>query len=197
MRLLIPRVAKVQGLTTILPGSSSSTLVLLEPLEAYQLADAYIKLVQSVVWDKTGVTAAMACSPSGSYPGLCYKFPHTNDHGTTFGNSFLTCGAQGWQVSASQLNAFLRTLHFSAAILPEWLSNMMVDEHLGYDGVSKASTGMTYYYKQGKLSNGAGDLRALVIGFSNGVQVGLIVNSQFGGGLIMPQVVDAFEETYS
>ena len=99
---------------------------------------------------------------------------------------------------------FFSALHYTEKILPQAISDQMRIELLGYDFKGTVK-GLTYYGKGGyypgkddKTGNiyNAGELNSLILGFSNGVQVSIIVNSQYGPGLSVQQaVLDAMLES--
>jgi hypothetical protein len=198
MRVLIPRLAGY-SLMQIAPGTSGALLSIMEYSQDVQLATTYIEYTQKKVWDKTGVTPNMACKPTDTYPALCYQYPPTIAKGGDFGDMTLTCGSRGWNASSYQLNAFQRTLHQTAAILPEWLTTLMVDDKLGYDATGTTKNGYTYYRKNGYYpgSMNPGELNSYLVGFGNGVHVALIINSQFNGpDGIFGSITKSFESVY-
>jgi CubicO group peptidase (beta-lactamase class C family) len=198
MRLLIPRLAGYP-VVQIAPTTTGYLLSLLESSQDLQFANCYIDYTQKKVWDKTGVTPTMACKPTDTYPALCYQYPPTLAKGGHFGDMTVTCGSRGWNASSYQLNAFQRTLHQSAAILPEWLTKMMIDEKLGYDKIGTTANGFTYYWKNGFYpgSMNPGELNSWLVGFGNGVHIALIINSQFDGpGGIFGAITKAFDSEY-
>jgi CubicO group peptidase (beta-lactamase class C family) len=198
MRVLIPRLAGY-SILQIASGTSGLMLYILESSQDTQLANDYIDYTQKKVWDKTGVTPDMACKPTDTYPALCYQYPPDQGNGGHFGDMTLTCGSRGWNASSFQLNAFQRTLHQSAAILPEWLTNLMIEENLGYDKTGTTNNGFTYYRKNGFYpgSMNPGELNSWLVGFGNGVHIALLINSQFDGpDGIFGAITKAFDSEY-
>jgi hypothetical protein len=197
MRLLIPRLAGY-NLFQLSPGTPSVLAPALESGQDLQLASCYIDYTQKKVWDKAGAPP-MACKPTDNYPALCYQFPPNLGKGTHFGDMTLTCGSRGWNASSVHLNAFQRALHLFNAILPESLAKKMIDEQLGYDGSGTTKNAYTYYHKGGYYpgSMNPGELHSYIIGFSNGVQLALIINSQFDGpDDLLGTVIQAFDAAY-
>jgi hypothetical protein len=197
MRLLIPRLAGY-NLVQIPSGTSGVMLNILEAGQDDQLADCYIDYTQKKVWNKAGAPQ-LACKPLETFPPLCYQYPSDLGKGGHFGDMTLTCGSRGWNVSSFHLNAFQRTLHHSVAILPEWLTKMMIDDRLGYDDIGTTQNGYTWYRKGGYYpgSMNPGQLHSYLVGFSNGVHIALIINSQFDGPYgIFGSITKAFDAEY-
>jgi hypothetical protein len=196
MRLLIPRLAGYDLVK--LSGYSGAILPILEAGQDLQLANCYIDYTQKKVWAKAGAPP-LVCKPTDKYPALCYQYPQDFNKGGHFGDMTLTCGSRGWNASSFHLNAFQRALHTSHAILPEWLVKLMIDESLGYDGTGKTKNDYTYYLKGGYYpgSMNPGQLHSYIVGFSNGVQLALIINSQFDGpDGILGTIIKAFDAEY-
>lgn len=177
MRLLIPRIANYS--IAQIPSISSSGLVQsLEQVQAAQFAMSYMDYVQKRVWDQTGVAANMQCKPISTNPALAYPSPADDTNGEDYGDRTLTCASGGWNASSLQIAMFMKTLFETSSILTPTWSKAMVDEKMGFDGNGTVE-GHTYWYKSGDYPAPPydGELHAKAFGFSNGVYVGLIINS--------------------
>jgi len=177
MRLLIPRIAN-HSIAQIPNNTPSSVVQSLEQVQAYQFALNYIDYVQKTVWDKTGVSANMQCKPISTNPALTYPYPVDDTNGEDYGDRTLTCASGGWNASSLQIAMFMKTLFETSSILTPTWSKAMVDEKMGFDGYGTVE-GHTYWYKSGDYPAPPydGELHAKAFGFSNGVYVGLIINS--------------------
>ncbi|MBI4908921.1 MAG: serine hydrolase [Acidobacteria bacterium] len=180
MRLLIPKLAAMP-VAPIPAGTSGWLLQTLEQTQAAQFAGAYMSYTQQKVWDKLGNAPNMKCKPDSVYPGLCYDvYPFTQTKGTDFGDRTLLCASGGWNATSTQLATFIKTLHETDLILPSWLAQRMSNELMGYDKNGTTSQGFFYWEKPGDypgMPRNPGELHARIFGFSNGVYLGLIVNS--------------------
>ena len=189
MRILIPEVANSYNIIYIAPNTSGIPLLTSEIVQANDYALAYIDYCQKNVFDKVSGCNDMACKPSDTYPGQCYQFPKNGAAGTDFGDMTLTSAERGWNINTFQLANFMSKLHFSTAILPQALSDAMKNERLGYDFVGNTPKGTKYYWKNGNYPGkdnmgnifNPGELNAAIIGFDNGIQISVILNSQYSG----------------
>lgn len=200
MRLLIPRIAS-NNILQIPPGTPDYVLDLLEQTQAVEFANGYISYTQEKVWDKTGVAPNMQCKPVSSYPALAYAEPPSSTLGEDYGDLTMVSASQGWQATSRQLAVFMRTLHETSYIMPAFLSKKMADEKLGYDTSGVTTQGFSWFHKSGDYPgppyNNAydGELHSKVYGFSNGIYLGLIINSHFGSSTGLAQtVIDAFDD---
>ena len=199
LRIVIP-ILNGNSIININSRSLDFLIAAQEIAQAQQLADYYISYVQAKVFDKTGgAMQNMACKPTDVYPALCYQFPKTNANGTDFGDMTLTCGSRGWNISASQMGLFFRQLHYTTNILPKSLSDKMKNELMGYDDKGTTKDGISYYWKNGFYpgSMNPGEINAWLVGFSNDIQIALIINSQFeGSNSIGMTIIQSFQEWY-
>lgn len=203
-RLIIPRLAGMPDpvAATIphlaIPGAGGLSDV--EATHANLLAESYVAYVQREVFAPIGI-ADVDCRSSGAHPGLCYASVGTTAPGHHFGDATIRSGASGWQLSASQVAHFFRFLHNTDVLLPFWLSKAMIDEKLGYDMVSTSVDDVRYFTKGGYLpKENEGYLKSRILGYTNGIQMVLVVNSkgpevpdQFG----LVKLREAFDAWYS
>ena len=143
----------------------------------------------------TGIDAR----PADSNPALTYQFPGPTRAGEDFGDCTELSGSQGWNMSSKQLAMFMDTLVNTERILPAAVLKQMKDDQLGWYRDATTVPGITSYehtgYYPGKDGNGnvfnGGELNSAMFTFSNGLSVAVIINSQLGPGLGVPQEVKA------
>ncbi|MBL0202532.1 MAG: beta-lactamase family protein [Chitinophagaceae bacterium] len=192
MRLLIPKLAGY-SISQNEDGGPG-----IDILQAAEYADYYMDYVQKHLFEKAGLPL-LKCKAEVMKTGMCYHFPHNNKPGTDFGNQTLVCGSKGWVMSAAELAKFFRTVHYTEAILPTWLSDKMKDELLGYGQKGETAESVGFYCKNGKFprSQNDGELNTLIIGYANHVQVALIINSELTGNKGMVEIINAaHDEAY-
>lgn len=222
MRFLIANLANY-SMTKMPANATANTLKSVEATQAQEYADAYIDYCQKHVLGVAGsAMSALVCKPTDASPALCYQFPKDDGNGTDFGDMTLTNAERGWNMTAVQMAAFLRTLHYTEKIIPKSLADFMKDERAGYDSRGTTPGGMTYYAKSGgypgkyadKALDGAkfgknynsGQLETWMIGFGNDIQITFIANSQVfitadskvspNGEYAFNSIVAAFDEWY-
>lgn len=155
--------------------------------EAY--TEQYIDFVRKNVFAPIGLNG-INNYPIAKDPALAYQFPSPAGRGDDFGDMTKTNASRGWNMSAKELSIFVRNLLFTEKILPAKVREQMKTEGLGLFGgnliADVAEYGHGGYYP-GKNSKGElwnnGELNSLILGFSNGVSVAVLVNSQLGPGL--------------
>jgi hypothetical protein len=92
--------------------------------------------------------------------------------------------SQGWIMSTQQLAHFIRDLHFNENIIPMSAASQMKDFCIGYDTCAMpVSSGSPYVYSAkggfypGCWPGNNGEFSGMLVVFSNGISVALIVNS--------------------
>jgi hypothetical protein len=110
-----------------------------------------------------------------------------------------TNASRGWFMSARDLSKFFYGLHYTEAVVPRSVSTQMRDELLGYDGADSYAmpAGITRYWKGGFYpgANNPGEMNTLILGFTNSVQLSIIINSDLPAGFNYGQAVtDAMAE---
>jgi CubicO group peptidase (beta-lactamase class C family) len=185
LRLIIPRLAEPNALMLNTPDG-----------QAQWAANRYIAYVRQNVLAPAGITDA-DCKPRGTAPGMAYQYPDgVGSAGTHFGDMTLTCASQGWNLSARQLGKWAGTFLFTESIVPASVSAQMRSEGLGLftNRISRTlwETGHGGYYP-GKTDDGKalwnpGQISTVLVGFSNGVSVAAIVNSQISTGPSAPNM---------
>ncbi|WP_066650536.1 MULTISPECIES: serine hydrolase domain-containing protein [Sphingomonas] len=102
--------------------------------------------------------------------------------GQPWGSMIDVCGSQGWNLSSRQLATFVNALMFTDKILPQTTVEMMRDEGLGLMYFDFGG-GLTAYGHGGyhPAPNNKGEVNTLILGFNNGISVGLVINSRYKG----------------
>lgn len=153
-------------------------------------ARTYMSYVQRSIFFPAGLGTNIFCKPTDASPALTYQFPKPIIGGDNYGDMTETNASRGWNMSSKQLSAFMNNLLFTEKILPPKVREQMKSEGLGLYTGNLNSKIVSYehggYYPgkndKGELYN-KGELNSLVLGFSNGVSVSVIINSQLGPGL--------------
>jgi hypothetical protein len=157
---------------------------------AAEYAKRYITYVRSEIFSKAKISG-MDCQPVTLTPALSYQYPSPILAGESFGNMTETCGSRGWNISAKQLSTLMFNLFYTDRVVPASVATAMKDGQLGLFLDNKTIPGISAfehggYYpgkdKQGNPFNN-GEMNSYVVTFSNGLNVAVIVNSQFGPGL--------------
>lgn len=193
MRILIPALAKYPVIQDAHGGGN------FDIIQAAEYASFYIDYVRKELFEKADLPK-LNCEALPYISGVCYHFPEHGNSGTDFGDQTLTCGSRGWVMSAAQMAKFFRMVHHTENILPAWLSRKMRDDLLGYDSNGKTGDNVSFYWKNGGFpgTQNAGELNTLTIGYSNDVQVALVINSEvsFGKDNIASMINKAHEKIY-
>lgn len=152
-------------------------------------AGLYIDYVRKKIFAPIGLTN-IECKPIAQDPALCYQYPTPIMVGDTFNDMTETNAYRGWNLSAKQLATILYYLFDTEKVIPAAVQKQMTVDQLGLFTDATGVPGVTVYahggYYPGKDKQGNpfnnGELNSAVIRFANGVNVGVIVNSQFGPG---------------
>jgi CubicO group peptidase (beta-lactamase class C family) len=146
----------------------------------------YIDYVQQNLFMPIGLPQ-IYCKPTARYPALTDQFPGPVIPGEDFGDMTETNASRGWNMSPRQLAVFMHNLMDTEKILPRPVVEDMKQGRFGLYPARVAPGIMVYDHGggyPGKDDNGKvfnkGELNSYMGWFSNGVSVGLIVNSQFG-----------------
>jgi CubicO group peptidase (beta-lactamase class C family) len=172
-RLIIPRLSGYP----ILPGIEESKL-------AAMYANQYADYVRKNVFAPIGLSG-IDLKPAASSPALAYQFPSPVQAGESFGDMTETSASRGWNMSSKQLAIFLHNLLYTEKIVPRTVSQLMKSEQLGL-WKAKATDARLLDYEHGGYYPGnrnGGEMNTLIANFPNGVNVAIIVNSQFGPGM--------------
>ena len=153
-------------------------------------AQIYQSYVQRHVFLPIGLNR-IENKPINLSPALAYQFETPVIAGTDFGDMTETSASRGWNMSARELSVFMRNFAFSEKILPASLRDKMTTEGLGVNPINLTRTLSEYghggYYpgKDNKTGNptNPGEMNTLMMAYSNGITVSLIINSQLGPGL--------------
>jgi CubicO group peptidase (beta-lactamase class C family) len=146
----------------------------------------YIDYVQQNLFMPIGLPQ-IYCKPTVAHPALTYQFPGPSIPGEDFGDMTETNASRGWNMSPRQLAIFMHNLMETENILPRIVVEDMKQGRFGLYSQRVAPGIMVYDHSggypgkddKGKVFN-KGELNSYMGWFSNGVSVGLIVNSQFG-----------------
>lgn len=115
-----------------------------------------------------------------SYVAQNYDFT-TVKAGLDWGDDTNRCGSQGWNLSSRQLATFANALWVTHKLLPSATVDQMQADQRGmmYSDFGK---GLSAYGHNGYFppENG-GELHSLILSFSNGVSIGMLVNSRYKG----------------
>lgn len=149
-------------------------------------ATLYEQFVNTNVFVPAGFTAQ--CKPVlGVHEPLVYNTTVPAAGGTDFGDGSLSCGGEGWVLSAPQLAQYLHALDGGTIIPPAQVQSMK-DSLFGWEATVAAATPfgtITRWWHGGCYnSDGQGlcNLSTLVMSFSNGVQLTAVFNSDFKNG---------------
>ena len=114
--------------------------------------------------------------------------------GEDWGDSSMRCGSAGWFFSARQLATFMHALTRTSKILPGDIVAQMKAENLGL-WAKDHRNGLTSHGHGGyhPAAMNRGELHTYVVDFSNGLTIGLVVNSKFNGSIVA-ELVRAIRE---
>jgi CubicO group peptidase (beta-lactamase class C family) len=155
---------------------------------AIALAERYHAIMNREVFAPAGLPT-MHCRYTDAKPALSYKSLNPSDPldfavvgpGEDWGDSTLRCGSAGWFFSARQLAIFTHALTRTSKILSGDLVQQMKSENLG---LWARSHGEVTWHGHGGFhpaERNRGELHTFVGAFSNGLTIGLVVNSKFKG----------------
>lgn len=177
------------------PTSSTLTEAQTDAENALVSSNVYMKYVNENVFAPSGLPQIFCMPSDGNQQGLTYKHAAPNAKGGDFGDFSMFCGAHGWFLSAAQLGKFFQTLNTTNKIISPALATKMRTELLSYDWSSEFNSPdgkITSWWKAGGHPAGSnlGEINTLVVHFSNGVELVMVINSDFSpsnfdwGGLI-------------
>lgn len=183
-RFIIPRLSGYP----VMPNIAESKL-------SGMYASQYADYVRKNVFAPIGLNG-IELKPIASNPALAYQYPSPVQAGESFGDMTETSASRGWNMSSKQLAIFLHNLLHTEKILPREISRRMRDEQLGLWKMPVVGTLVDYEhggYYPGKQNKG--EMNTMIANFSNGVNLSIIVNSQFGPGMsIAAQAREAMKE---
>ncbi|MBI1900076.1 MAG: beta-lactamase family protein [Planctomycetes bacterium] len=170
-------------------------------------SDAYLAYINQHIFQPIGISNVGA-SPVGAAPGLYYPFPAGTARGDTYGDWTGTCGGGGLHLSARELAVFLWYLRHTNTLLSPTQRKQMEDFQLGW--YRSDVVGGHCYAHGGYLRSGdpattplaiRTELNSLVVSFSDGMQLALIVNSAFKDSPsappdFTPLVIKAYNESW-
>lgn len=156
-------------------------------------ASLFLSHVNKIVFSPAGLPFVF-CKQTDAAPGLSYKsvtdpnnmFDFSNVlPGDPWGDMTLSCGSRGLNLSARQLAKTMHTLFHSEKILNAAVRQDLVangppfwpaDHGAGLTSVSHGG------YHPAEMNKG--EINTMVVQFSNGISVGMIVNSRFNGNML-------------
>lgn len=164
-------------------------------------AKAFLAYVNQSVLGPCGIPA-VDFKPVPTEPTLCYPFPAGNVSGTHWGDQTRECGGSGIQINASELVTFLTHLMDKDTILDATQRETMRTLQLGWWNSTAVVRHGSVLGQNGYLwmptANGKAEVNTLVLSFSTGVHVGLIINSRVGDGVDYYQVaIGAYNNAWS
>jgi CubicO group peptidase (beta-lactamase class C family) len=189
-RVIIPRMrgvvsAPIDSFLAALEAASNTDT------SASFYARSYMDYVNQVVFKPIGFPR-MYCTPSGSSPALSYKGVPTNIYdfttvgpGDVWGDMTLSCGSQGWQLSAIQLATFMHELQTGPKIVASSVADMMRTSQYGMYARTVTSPkypkGLVYWHHNGyhPASMNGGEINTVMMYYANGVTVAAIINSPY------------------
>lgn len=163
-------------------------------------AKLYADYVKQNIFAPIGLNG-IDLKPIAMNPALAYQFPSPVQAGDSFGDMTETSASRGWNMSSKQLAIFLHNLVNTEKIVSSETSSRMKNENLGLWKVGV--TGQLVDYEHGGHYPGKddkgnvfnkGEMNTLIAHFSNGVNVAIIVNSQFSSGSIATAAREAMKE---
>jgi CubicO group peptidase (beta-lactamase class C family) len=104
--------------------------------------------------------------------------------GQDWGDMTSVCGSQGWNLSSRELAIFMRALMLSEKLLPQTRVDEMRAGGLGLFW-SDFGDGLEAYGHGGWHPAGSnkGEVNTVIFTYSNGVTLGMIINSRYNGDL--------------
>jgi CubicO group peptidase (beta-lactamase class C family) len=148
------------------------------------LSAAYLNYMNTRVLGPAGITPT-ALRSTTSTPPLCYPFPAGSVRGWDFGDWWDGAGGAGLFLSTDELAKLLVRLR-EGALLPLHRVAEMENDYVGWQGApGMAPQGVRHGvvrshggFLWAPTPNGNMELNSLILNFSTGAQVGIIVNSR-------------------
>jgi CubicO group peptidase (beta-lactamase class C family) len=181
MRIMFP---VIRG-TLIKPVLSTFTPAQIEKDHAIVTSNSYANYVNTELFAKAGLPKLFCAPTDGAAQGLTYKHSAPDGKGGDFGDMTLECGSQGWFISARQLSRYFAALNDPRGpILSTTQAERMRLDLLGYQGKGDRATAygnVRWWWHSGfhPASMNPGEINTLVMRFSNGIELSLIINSDF------------------
>lgn len=152
-------------------------------------AGVYRNYVNEVVFAPAGLPV-MHCKVTDAIPALSYKSATADKWdfskvgaGETWGDMSEVCGSQGWFLSAHQMAQAMSAIMTPGKILPASTLERMKNDRLAVRFNDHGDGLQSWSHSGGHpAENNNGEINTLIYHFSNGVSVGVIVNSPYGAG---------------
>jgi CubicO group peptidase (beta-lactamase class C family) len=149
-----------------------------------KLAAAYIKLVQTNVFEPVGAVGVdakpPATGPQANAYAFAYAYPGTSS-GYDWGDNSLGAGAAGWYLAIDDIAKVLYSLNKNdGRILTTTQVNDMETTRMGWDTTQDGS-GYRWVEKNGGWGGGGGSISTSIALFGPGVYGALFMNSDFSG----------------
>lgn len=140
------------------------------------------------VFEPLGIKGVFCTSSSDGNAALSYQFPQPIQKGQDWGDMTATNAYRGWNLSASQMSKVIGALVFGEKLMPAALRDKMLSEQLGIwhsdvNGLDEFSHGGWHPGNPTPGQYNLGEVGTVIVAYSNGISVALMVNSQFGPGL--------------
>lgn len=153
---------------------------------ALEYAKAYNDYVNQLIFAPIGLNN-IDTKPTDVNPALAYQYPAPVIAGTDFGDTTLTNALSGFRMSAAELSTFVSSLMFTGDIFHASVAEQMKTQGLGLfletHSPTLSESGHAGHLpgkdKDGKIYYN-GEMNTMIVTYSNGVSLSLIVNSQFG-----------------
>ncbi len=156
-----------------------------DPLNrAAKLAAAYIKIVETNVFEPVGAVGVdakpPAAGPQATAYAFSYQYPGTNK-GTDWGDDSLGAGAAGWYLAIDDIDKVLFSLNKNDGriLTPAQMQDMEATQ-LGWD-VRKDATGYRWVEKNGGWGANGTTISTSIALFGPGVYGALFINSDKSG----------------
>ncbi|MDJ1504782.1 serine hydrolase [Xanthocytophaga agilis] len=170
--------------TSLPNNATSSQRQQVEAKQAQEYGDNYVAYCQENIFGKIGSYPNVNCKqlPDSDNPGLCYQFPKDGKNGEPWGDLTTLAASQGWYMTSAQLASYFGKLMYSTQLLPSATTTQMRTENIGmFSG--QTPKGLACYshngYYPGQGYGNKGELNTIIIGYDNGIQIALIINSQY------------------
>lgn len=175
-----------KSVTPVAAGATLAQKKLAEDKQAQEYGEKYVEYCQENIFGKIGTaSASINCKqvPASDNPGLCYQFPKDGKAGEIWGDFTQYNASQGWYMTSAQLANYFGSLMYTEKLLPKATTDQMKKESIGFQPSGPTPKGLALYYHggyyPGKGYGNKGELNAMVLGYDNGVQISIIINSQY------------------
>jgi CubicO group peptidase (beta-lactamase class C family) len=158
--------------------------------KSYMYGIRTMEATKKRVFEPLGIANVFCASGNSGNGALSYQFPGPVKAGQDWGDMTATNAYRGWNLSAPQMSAVIRSLMFTEKLLPKTVRDNMLAGQLGiwHDSVAGFDEFGHGGYHPGAWNQG--EINTMIVGYSNGISVSLIVNSQYGPGLSLKDAIN-------